>query len=132
MPSNSTPPTQEPFYVGINLHEILYGEFGRTHDVRLTGPLSGIELCFYFKTMHIFLTRGRVRHKSDMLFGVFSAVMFFLVTIYVAILGIFGQEIWVPDQKYPDGPPYRYIDVVAVAAIILQQMTDGLMVRPRQ
>ena len=99
----------------------------------LTGPLSGVELCFYFKTMHIFLARGIARHRSDILYGVFSTMMFLLVTIWVAILGIFGQERWLPDQKYPDGlPSYGYVDVVAVMSIVLQQMTDGLMVRPRR
>ena len=83
--------------------------------------------------MYIFLARGRARHKSDILYGAFSTVMFLLVTFYVAILGVLGQERWLPGQKYTNElPPFGYIDATAVMPIILQQMTDGLMVRPRR
>ena len=83
--------------------------------------------------MYIFLARRRAGHKPDIFYGVFSTVMFLLVTIYVTILGVFGQERWLPDPKFPNGlPPFGYINAVSAISITLQQVTDGLMVRPRR
>ncbi|KAN0082508.1 hypothetical protein V8E55_008303 [Tylopilus felleus] len=59
------------FHVGVNLVDILYG----------------IELCLYFKIIHIFLVRRKARRESDVFYATLSAVMFTLVTIFVVVGG---------------------------------------------
>ncbi|KAI9568333.1 hypothetical protein HD554DRAFT_758905 [Boletus coccyginus] len=62
--------------------------------------------------------------------------MLLLVTIWVATGSIFSQEIWLLNQNYPGGPTaYEeasasdiYIVVAGAGILILQQMTDRLMV----
>lgn len=62
-----------------------------THVFRgLTGPLLGIELC-YFNTMHIFLAHIRAHKKSDVFYAVFSSVVFALITLCVAVEGMFDK-----------------------------------------
>ena len=52
--------------------------------------LPGIELCLYFKTMHIFLAHRRACLKSNVFYVVFSSVMFALIVIFVTIEGMLG------------------------------------------
>ncbi|KAF8549710.1 hypothetical protein OG21DRAFT_1420900 [Imleria badia] len=111
---------EQEMYVGINLQDILYG----------------VELVLYFQTMAIFLGRRRHRHKSDIFYAAFSTVMLVLITIWVAALAMFGQKMWLLDRNYPGGPmAYHtanssslYMDCGRMALIILQQMTDALMI----
>lgn len=82
------------FYVGVNLQDILYGEFGYTHMPMLVqshGQLLGVELYLYFKTMHNFLARRRARQKSDVLYAVFISVIFLLVTLWLDLVGVFEE-----------------------------------------
>ena len=105
---------------------------------RLTGPLQGVELVLYHKTMRIFLGRIRKRHESDVFFAAFSTVMFILATGWTVIDAVIGEDIWLLDRNYPggpvaylSGPPSDWSNRVrTVVVIILQQMTDGLMVGP--
>lgn len=104
----------------------------------LIGPSPGIELCLYIRTIHVFLGRRRAPRESDVFYAVFSSVLLLLVTIWVAVDAMVGQRVWLLSQNYPGGPVAygeahasdTYIDVGAAAAIVLQQMTDILMVRP--
>ncbi|KAF8553376.1 hypothetical protein OG21DRAFT_1510320 [Imleria badia] len=112
--------SENSFYVGINLQDILYG----------------IQLALYFKTMHAILARRREPWKSDVFYAVFSSVMLPLITIRVASDGVYGQKMWLIDRNYPGGPVAYgeahasdvYMDFGAAAVVILQQMTDALMI----
>lgn len=102
----------------------------------LTGRFSGVEVIFYLRTMKIFLARRRKPHQFDVFFAAFSTVMFFLITGWIAADARLGKILWLQDRNYSGGPMaylispsmrlYNHYD--AAATIILQQMTDGLMV----
>ena len=143
---------ENAFYIGINLEAILYGEYGDVFFVSygLISRLLGIELVLYFNTMRVFLVRRRgvahhreatrrgTAHRSDVYYAVFSTLMLLLVTVWISTDAIFGQEMWLLNRNYPGGPmAYAeahiatvYVDFGTTAIFILQQMTDGLMVRP--
>lgn len=103
----------------------------------LTGPLPGIELCLYFRTVHISLNRRGAAPRSTVFYQVFSTVMLVLTTVWVAAGSRFGQELWVLGQNYPGGPiayglahtSDLYNVVSGAASIVLQLMADCLMVR---
>ncbi|KAG9311429.1 hypothetical protein JVU11DRAFT_8542 [Chiua virens] len=112
---------QNSFYIGNNLENILYG----------------IELVLYFKTMRVLLTAtGRARKRSNIFYVAFSSIMLFLVTIWVASGAIFGEKMWIIDARYPGGLDQYwktnisvwYMDCGTTAVILLQLMTDGLMI----
>lgn len=87
--------------------------------------------------MYILGVRRGERQKSDMFYGLFSTVMLLLLTTCVASKGLFGQRMWILNANYPGGPlahaeTHKSNTLMAFAiipTIILQQMTDGLMVR---
>ncbi|KAI9569215.1 hypothetical protein HD554DRAFT_625863 [Boletus coccyginus] len=119
----SIPPAtlfERALYVGITLQNILYG----------------VEVILYLRTMQIFLARRRKPHQFDVFFAAFSTVMFFLITGWIAADARLGKILWLQDRNYPGGPMaylispsmrlYNHYD--AAVTIILQQMTDGLMV----
>ncbi|KAI9573781.1 hypothetical protein HD554DRAFT_2166553 [Boletus coccyginus] len=107
------------FYVGLTLQNILYG----------------IELCLYFRTIHISLSRRGAAPRSTVFYQVFSTVMLVLTTVWVAAGSRFGQELWVLGQNYPGGPiayglahtSDLYNVVSGAASIVLQLMADFLM-----
>jgi len=88
--------------------------------------------------MRILLARIRNPHQFDILFAAFSTVMFLLITSWIAYDARLGNVLWLQGRDYPGGPmaylispsmrPYNQYD--AAVTIILQQMTDGLMVSP--
>ena len=62
--------------------------------------------------------------------------MMFSVTVWVATSAIFGEKMWLLDSNFPGGPDIYwkknisdwYMDWAMTAVILLQLMTDGLMV----
>ncbi|KAF9242557.1 hypothetical protein BU15DRAFT_43940 [Melanogaster broomeanus] len=108
---------QNAVYVGNTLQDILYG----------------IELVLYFKTMHIL---RRQRGASTIFYAFFSSIMFFLITVWLVTQILFGEEMWIENQDYPGGPAEYwevhisdwYIDFGGTAVIVLQLMTDALMI----
>lgn len=104
----------------------------------LTGSLPGIELCLYFKIIHVTLARRRVALGANVFYQALSSVVLLLVAIWVATGSIYGQEVWLLNRNYPGGPAaYEeantsdiYIVVAGGGTLILQQMTDRFMVRP--
>ncbi|KAF8444031.1 hypothetical protein L210DRAFT_864785 [Boletus edulis BED1] len=117
MPTNKAFPTpfsgQLSLYVGIQLANILYG----------------VETYLYFKTMYIFLASGRARQKSDKFYALFSTVMFSMITIFVALIWAINQAGWLVDQNHPPRRvPFAYLDISGSVSVILQLLTDGLMV----
>ncbi|KAG6371280.1 hypothetical protein JVT61DRAFT_9747 [Boletus reticuloceps] len=118
--SSNGPVFQNSVYVGINLQDILYG----------------VELVLYFKTMHVLLS-SKVRHKkSDKFYVLFSSVMLLMITVWLSTQAIFGEEMWIVNANFSGGPDAYwarnvsawYMDMGTTAIIILQLMTDGLMI----
>ncbi|KAG6376836.1 hypothetical protein JVT61DRAFT_1862 [Boletus reticuloceps] len=109
---------QNSAYVGITIQNILYG----------------VELVLYFKTMRILLRNKEGLKKIDSFWGLFSTMMVILITVWVATSAIFGQKLWLMD--FPGGPDAYwekhisdwYLDWGTTAVILLQLMTDGLMI----
>ena len=64
--------------------------------------------------------------------------MFLMVTIWVSIISMLGHKMWLVDRTYPGEPVAAVLGnashvlwyFAAVVTIVVQQMTDGLMVRP--
>ncbi|KIK96607.1 hypothetical protein PAXRUDRAFT_293772 [Paxillus rubicundulus Ve08.2h10] len=112
-------PIQTNAYVAINLEDVLYG----------------IEFILYFKTMQILLS-NRDRNKSDLFYAFFSTMMFFLTSVWVVSQAIFGEKTWIQHRDYPGGPGGQwanhlsdwYMDFGSTSAIVLQLMTDALMI----
>ncbi|KAF9247013.1 hypothetical protein BU15DRAFT_38611 [Melanogaster broomeanus] len=108
---------QNSLYIGINLEDILYG----------------IELVLYVKTMRILLGH---RGKRAISYAFFSSMMLFLITIWVFTGALFGEKMWIQEENYPGGPHAYwdthisdwYMDFGMTAAIVLQLMTDALMI----
>ncbi|KAI9573921.1 hypothetical protein HD554DRAFT_2012465 [Boletus coccyginus] len=139
----STPPAtvyEKALYVGITLQNVLYGEHRRRclqqDGTSPSSPLPGVELVFYFRTMQIFFARRRKPHRLDAFFAAFSTVMLFLITGWIAADAVIGAKLWMLDRNFPGGPVaylmspafVSYNRYEAAVTIILQQMTDGLMV----
>ncbi|KAG8221507.1 hypothetical protein J3R82DRAFT_1722 [Butyriboletus roseoflavus] len=111
---------QNSVYIGINIQNILYG----------------IELLLYFKTIRILLTNRGARKKSDLFYALFSSMMMFLVTVWIITQAIFGEEMWLLQSDYPGGADAYwqqniavwYMDWGTTAVVILQLMTDALMI----
>ena len=61
-----------------------------------------------------------------------------MVTIWVSVISVLGRNMWLPDPSYAGGSmtfvsgsaSHVLWNCAGVATIVLQQMTDGLMVRP--
>ena len=104
-------------------------------NVRVVCPhrftAQGIELVLYFKTMRIYLARRRNPRKCDAFYAIFSTVMFLMVTIWVSVISMLGHNMWLLDSTSMSGNAANVLwDCAGVVRIVLQQMTDGLMVRP--
>ena len=127
------------FYIGVNIENILYGgssdayrEVVQTHR----SARAGIELLLYFKTIRILLSNRGTQKNPNLFYVLFSSMMVFLITVWVVALAIFGQNMWF-DPAFPEGPDANwkanievwYMDWASVAVIVLQLMTDALMVR---
>ncbi|KAF8549278.1 hypothetical protein OG21DRAFT_1421588 [Imleria badia] len=108
------------FYIGIQIENILYG----------------IELFLYFETIRILLRSGGTHKKSNLFYALFSSMMVFLTTIWIATQAIFGQNMWLLDADFPGGPDAYwqakigiwYMDWATMTVIVLQLMTDALMI----
>ncbi|KAH7890464.1 hypothetical protein F5I97DRAFT_1933774 [Phlebopus sp. FC_14] len=111
---------QHALYIGNNLQSILYG----------------VQLVLYIKTMHLLLGRGAGRKRSDLFYAFFSTMMCILETIWIATQAIMGEEMWISNGDYPGGPSAYWTDYASAwymtlgttAVVLLQLMTDGLMI----
>jgi hypothetical protein len=133
---------QNSVYIGIILEDILYGESRDAyHETMQTyqSAGAGVELLLYFKTIHILLSnRGGARKKSNIFYALFSSMMMLSITVWVATQALFGQQMWLLESDFPGGPDAYwsaniwvwYMDWGTTSVIILQLMTDGLMVGP--
>ncbi|KAH9934018.1 uncharacterized protein BXZ73DRAFT_45880 [Epithele typhae] len=115
---------QNSFYIGNNLNAILYG----------------IYLCLYYLTIR-FALRG-VRHtdrrygSSHRLFVLLSTFLLVMITAWVSIQAIFGQEMWVINENYPGGTAQYFNNHVSVwyetmgsvISVLSSAITDGFLV----
>ncbi|KIJ16222.1 hypothetical protein PAXINDRAFT_11251 [Paxillus involutus ATCC 200175] len=107
-------------YIATNLSEVLYG----------------IELVLYFKTMQLLLSNSGKRKRSDLFYAFFSTIMLFLISVWLVTQVIFNERMWIEFRDYPGGPGQYwsdhisdwYIDFGSTAMIVLQLMTDALMI----
>lgn len=87
--------------------------------------------------MRILLSNRGAQKKSNLFYALFSSVMMFSITVWVVTEAVFGHQMWLVDTDFPGGAPayWRtnlsvwYMEWARVGIIILQLMTDGLMVR---
>lgn len=94
-------------------------------------------MLLYFKTMRTLLTRGGAGKKCNVFYACFTTMMVFMATVWITTQAIFGEKMWLLDANYPGGPNAYwkdhisdwYMDMGTTAIIILQLMTDALMVR---
>ncbi|KAF8132481.1 hypothetical protein EV363DRAFT_1449391 [Boletus edulis] len=86
--------------------------------------------------MAILLNHKEALKKSNLFYALFSSVMVFSVTVWVATSAIFGQNMWLLHSNFPGGQDAYwknnfsvwYMDWSTTAVIVLQLMTDGLMI----
>ncbi|KAH9850996.1 hypothetical protein C2E23DRAFT_733876 [Lenzites betulinus] len=111
---------QNCFYVGNTFNAILFG----------------IELMLYVASTTIILRNEDPRNaRSFRLFLYLSTGLLLMITIYVAVQAVFGQEMWVVHADYPGGSAAYLADNAAVwyqtlgsaASIVLNLMSDGLL-----
>lgn len=96
-----------------------------------------IALVLYSKSIHVLMSHGGASKKSNVFYAFFSSMMVFLVTVWVATQAIFGEQMWLlnagfrgggPDAYYKENISDWYIGWETTAAIVLQLMTDALIV----
>ncbi|KAI0370703.1 hypothetical protein BV20DRAFT_943459 [Pilatotrama ljubarskyi] len=110
---------QNCYYVGNNFNAILYG----------------IELVLYFASVSIILSGKDKTRAGNRFFLCFSTVLLLMITIYVAVQAVFGEEMWIVNVDYPGGSAQYLADNAAVwyqtlgsaASIVLNLMSDGLL-----
>ncbi|EIW52672.1 uncharacterized protein TRAVEDRAFT_53114 [Trametes versicolor FP-101664 SS1] len=113
---------QNAYYIGNNFNTILYG----------------VELVLYFASVGLILQNrrgGTGGKRSDRLFLSLSTGLLAMITIYVAVQSVFGEEMWIVNADYPGGSGQYLADNAAVwyqtlgsaASIVLNLMSDGLL-----
>lgn len=111
---------QNSFYIGNVFNSILYG----------------VELVLYFNTMQAYLDKQSEHRPSDKFYMIFSTIILLLITIFVATQLLLGQETWIINAGYPGGTLAYFVahlsvwyqTMGSVASILLQLMTDGLLI----
>ncbi|KAG1807809.1 uncharacterized protein BJ212DRAFT_1385597 [Suillus subaureus] len=111
---------QNSFYIGNVFNSILYG----------------VELMLYFNTMQAYFEKQLEHRPSDKFYMIFSTIILFLITIFVATQLVLGQEMWIINAGYPGGAFAYFVAHVSVwyqtmgsaASILLQLMTDALLI----
>ncbi|PIL34472.1 hypothetical protein GSI_03249 [Ganoderma sinense ZZ0214-1] len=115
---------QHSYYIGNNFNAILYG----------------VELVLYFASVRLIMQGryrvGEARRRSDRRFLYLSTGLLLMITVYVAVQAVFGEEMWIVHVDYPGGSAQYLADNAAVwyqtlgsaASIVLNLMSDGLLI----
>lgn len=90
-------------------------------------------------TMIILRNEDPRNARSFRLFLYLSTSLLLLITVYVVVQIIFGEEMWITHANYPGGSAAYLSDNAAVwyqtfgsaASIVLNLMSDGLLVSTR-
>lgn len=133
---------QNCYYVGNNFNAILYGtQHGYAlHELLTFTPVSlaGVELVLYFASVRLILSSKDKTNVDRRPFLYFSTALLVMITIYVAVQAVFGEEMWIVHADYAGGSAQYLADNAAVwyqklgsaSSIVLNLMSDGLLVRP--
>jgi hypothetical protein len=97
---------------------------------------TGVELVFYVKTVQALLRGDRKHARTNRFFVIFSTALLFLITIFVAVEAVFGQEMWIVNAGFEGGSAAYFAMYASVwyqtmgtaASIMLQLMSDALLV----
>ncbi|KAI0057078.1 hypothetical protein BV25DRAFT_1469453 [Artomyces pyxidatus] len=111
---------QNSYYIGNNFNCILYG----------------VELVLYTMTMQKLLSHKTRRTRPDRFFIFFSTANLILITIYVAVQSVFGEEMWIVNADFPGGQGAYLEEFAAVwyqtmgttASVALNLLSDGLLI----
>ncbi|KAI0041962.1 hypothetical protein FA95DRAFT_1576032, partial [Auriscalpium vulgare] len=109
MSDNSDLLFQNSYYIGNNFNTILYG----------------VQLVLYVMTMQR-LVRTKRKSNADKFFMFHSTALLFLITIYVAVQSVFGEEMWIVNRDFPGGQGARWAGTTASVALNL--LSDGLLI----
>ncbi|KIJ65817.1 hypothetical protein HYDPIDRAFT_27050 [Hydnomerulius pinastri MD-312] len=116
----SDPLFQNSLYIGNTFNAILYG----------------IEITLYYNTMSILWRKKEKDARATRFYMAFSTAAFLLVTIFVAVEAVFGQEMWIVNANFPGGSAAYLATYASVwyqtmgtaASVILQLMSDGVLI----
>ncbi|KAF9228295.1 hypothetical protein BS17DRAFT_332029 [Gyrodon lividus] len=111
---------QNSLYIGNTFNAILYG----------------IEITLYFNTMKTLWRKKDKDTRATRFYMAFSTAAFFLITIFVAVEAVFGQEMWIVNADFPGGSSAYLATYASVwyqtmgttASVILQLMSDGVLI----
>ncbi|KAI0739369.1 hypothetical protein C8Q80DRAFT_1221876 [Daedaleopsis nitida] len=114
---------QHSLYVGNNFNAILYG----------------VELVFYFATLSIISRSNRqekAAKQSNIRLSVLSTVLISMITIFVIVQAIFGEQMWITNEDYPGGTAAYFANHAAVwyetlgttASVVLSLTSDGFLI----
>jgi len=111
---------QNSLYVGNTFSAILYG----------------IEITLYFNTMKVLWRKKEKDPRATRFYMIYSTASFFLITIFLVVNAMFGQEMWIINADFPGGSAAYFATHAAVwyetmgttAAVILQLMSDGVLI----
>ena len=92
-------------------------------------------MVLYYKTVTILLSNRGAHRKSKLFYALFSSIMVFGMTVWIATAAIFGEKMWLVHSDFPGGPDMYWKKNISVwymawassASILLQLMADGLM-----
>ncbi|KAI6032638.1 hypothetical protein F5J12DRAFT_795639 [Pisolithus orientalis] len=123
--ANAGPLWQNSLYIGNILSTILYG----------------VELSLYCQTMRALGcsatgSRDSLSHHTVIIYRCFSSLFLFLVSIFVLVEAIFGQQMWIIHYGYVGGMAQLYVDQSSVwyqilglmAIVLLQLSSDALLI----
>ncbi len=142
-------PLERSLYVGKFLRAILYGENPRSIGNHLFAPYregAGVEICTFFASVYCISNQPnasgspnqRKVRKGQRLYIGYGGILLALVTIEVAMDGLWGQYMWIDHRNYPGGPlgyfvaseGSWYIVTGWAAGIVTNILGDALLVRP--
>ncbi|TFK82244.1 hypothetical protein K466DRAFT_666628 [Polyporus arcularius HHB13444] len=113
---------QNSWYIGNNFNAILYG----------------IELALYFTSVWLMLhgRERRDRGRSNRIFLVLSTGLLCMITIFLIVQAMFGQEMWILNEGYPGGTAQYFADHAAVwyetlgsaSSVVLSLMSDAFLI----
>ena len=132
---------QHSWYISNQFNGIMYGT--RLFLIFVVPVLTddqtlspGIELVLYFASVWL-IFRGKEHDKRNNRFFLwFSTAILVLITIQVAVQGVFGEMMWITNADYPGGDAAYFADNSAVwyetmgsaASILLTLLSDWLLV----
>jgi hypothetical protein len=140
-------PLERSLYVGKIIRAILYGEgFPIDRESFVRAPYrqgAGVEICTFFASVYCEYTSDgsssqRKVRKGRRLYIGYGALLLALVTIEVAMDGLWGQYMWIDRRNTPGGPlgfflsseGSWYIVTGWAAGITTNILGDALLVRP--